>query len=171
MHPFHPRPLRRKDRGTSPEMAWELLKKGNYGTLAVTGDDGFPYAIPINYVVIGETIYLHTGKHGYMLDCIRRDSRVCFSVVPSARLIADHATEVYESVLVFGQAEVTQDPQERQAVLEALLYQLGSVSRELGEAYLAKNSHRTGIVRITPLHISGKSHPNYVPIQERLKTP
>lgn len=168
---FQTRPLRRKDRAVTTEEAWEILKRGNYGTLAVTGDGGFPYAIPINYVLLGDMLYLHTGKQGHMLDCIQRDSRVCFSVVPFAQLVPDHATEIYESAIVFGEAAIVEDPQERQAVLEALVYQLGTLSQELGEAYLAKNAHRTNLIRITPLHISGKSYRNYIPIQDRLKTP
>ncbi|MCI8414814.1 MAG: pyridoxamine 5'-phosphate oxidase family protein [Ruminiclostridium sp.] len=163
------RPLRRKDRAVSPEAAWALLEKGHYGTLAVTGDDGFPYAVPINYVLVDGEICLHTGKQGYLLDCIRRDRRVCFSVVPMARLIPEHVTEVYESVLVFGEARVAEDPQDRQKILRALTFRLGTAPQDIGEAYLEKNGPRTTLIRIKPLHISGKSHPSYVPIEERLK--
>ena len=31
----------------------ELLKKGDHGTLAVQGDDGYPYATPVNYILVG----------------------------------------------------------------------------------------------------------------------
>ena len=37
----------------------ELLKKGDHGTLAVQGDDGYPYATPVNYILVGDKLYLH----------------------------------------------------------------------------------------------------------------
>lgn len=30
----------------------ELLKRGDHGTLSVQGDDGYPYATPVNYIVV-----------------------------------------------------------------------------------------------------------------------
>ena len=30
-----------------------ILKKGDHGTLSVQGDDGYPYATPINYIICG----------------------------------------------------------------------------------------------------------------------
>ena len=30
----------------------ELLKRGDHGILSVQGDDGYPYATPVNYIVV-----------------------------------------------------------------------------------------------------------------------
>lgn len=43
------RPLRRKKRAISDEAARELLSACKRGVFAVNGDDGYPYAIPVNY--------------------------------------------------------------------------------------------------------------------------
>ena len=42
------RELRRKKREISTEAAKQLLKIERRGILAVTGEDGYPYAIPLN---------------------------------------------------------------------------------------------------------------------------
>ncbi|MBD9039491.1 MAG: pyridoxamine 5'-phosphate oxidase family protein, partial [Collinsella aerofaciens] len=42
------RPLRRKKRAISDEAARELLSACKRGVFAVNGDDGYPYAIPVN---------------------------------------------------------------------------------------------------------------------------
>ncbi|MEE0262823.1 MAG: pyridoxamine 5'-phosphate oxidase family protein, partial [Collinsella sp.] len=43
------RPLRRKKRAITDEEARELLATCKRGVFAVNGDDGYPYAIPVNY--------------------------------------------------------------------------------------------------------------------------
>lgn len=40
----------RKKNEIDTDAAKELLLSGRRGVLAVNGDDGYPYAIPINYV-------------------------------------------------------------------------------------------------------------------------
>ncbi|MDE6768489.1 MAG: pyridoxamine 5'-phosphate oxidase family protein, partial [Muribaculaceae bacterium] len=41
------------------EEAKEILYDGRECVIAVSGDDDYPYAVPINYVYDGEHIYLH----------------------------------------------------------------------------------------------------------------
>ena len=43
------RPLRRKKRAITDQEARELLVNCKRGIFAVNGDDGYPYAIPVNY--------------------------------------------------------------------------------------------------------------------------
>ena len=44
------RKVRKKVNKISVELAKDLVKKSRRGILAVNGDDGYPYAIPINYL-------------------------------------------------------------------------------------------------------------------------
>lgn len=43
------RPIKKKKSELSTEATKELLRNSRRGVLAVNGDDGYPYAIPINY--------------------------------------------------------------------------------------------------------------------------
>ena len=43
--------MRRKDRERDEAFAWEVLKAAPYATLAMTGQDGAPYCVPVNHVV------------------------------------------------------------------------------------------------------------------------
>ena len=58
------RPLRRKKRAITDEEARELLATCKRGVFAVNGDDGYPYAIPVNYFFDDEhdKIYFHGAK-------------------------------------------------------------------------------------------------------------
>ena len=86
------RPMRRKDRQFSAADARAILAKGTHGVLSVVGDGGWPYAVPMNYTVMGTQIYLHCARAGYKLDAIARDDRVCFTVVTQAQVIPAHIT-------------------------------------------------------------------------------
>ena len=37
--------MRRKDRETTEERAYEILKNGEYGILSTIGEDGYPYQL------------------------------------------------------------------------------------------------------------------------------
>ena len=58
------RKMRRiEKRGISNDAALELLRKGKRGVLAVSGDNGYPYAIPINFYFDESAmkIYFHSA--------------------------------------------------------------------------------------------------------------
>ena len=76
------RPLRRKKRAITDEEARELLATCKRGVFAVNGDDGYPYAIPVNYFFDAEhnKIYFHGAKAGHKVDALKRDDKVCFTV-------------------------------------------------------------------------------------------
>ena len=117
------KPMHRKDRQLSQEEAWQALAQGSHGVLCLVGEDGWPYGVPMNYVLLDGSLYLHCARSGYKLEAIARDERVCFTVVTQARLIPEHITTLYESVMVLGRAHVVEHPHEHDAALAALWVQ------------------------------------------------
>ena len=164
-------PMRRKDRQLSAADARAILAKGTHGVLSVVGDGGWPYAVPMNYTVMGTQIYLHCARAGYKLDAIARDDRVCFTVVTQAQVIPAHITTLYESVVVLGRAQVVTAEEERLAALGSLIDTLGDVTPEIKAQYLAKKAKNTTLLRIQPLQITGKASRSYVPVTQRMAGP
>lgn len=76
------RAIRKKKNEIDAEAAKALLRSGRRGVLAVNGDDGYPYAIPINYVYDGDArkIYFHGARAGHKVDALRACDKVCFTV-------------------------------------------------------------------------------------------
>ena len=76
------RESRRKSQETTKEECIRILKEGQRGVLAMIGDGGFPYAIPVNYYYDASDgcIYIHCGKHGHKIDAINACDKVCFTV-------------------------------------------------------------------------------------------
>ena len=76
------REIRRKNHEINIDDAKALLQSGRRGVLAVNGDDGYPYAIPINYIYDADAgkIYFHGAKAGHKVDSLRACDKVCFTI-------------------------------------------------------------------------------------------
>ena len=76
------RTIRKKKNEISIDTAKTLLRSSRRGVLAVNGDNGYPYAIPINYVYDDDAqkIYFHGARAGHKVDALRACDKVCFTV-------------------------------------------------------------------------------------------
>lgn len=75
------RPVRKSKNALGEEATKEILRSARRGVLAVNGDGGYPYAIPINYLYDEEAgkIYFHGAKAGHKADSINKCDKVCFT--------------------------------------------------------------------------------------------
>ena len=103
------REMRRKNCVISKETAEKILREGDYGVLALSGDDGYCYAVPINYAVEGNKIYFHSAKVGHKLDAIRNNDKVSFCVVDRHEVIAEEFTTYFSSAIAFGRIRIVED--------------------------------------------------------------
>ncbi len=108
------RPMRRKNKEISIELAKDLLKTSRRGVLAVNGDDGYPYAIPINYIYdeAAGKIYFHGAKAGHKYDSIKADDKVCFTVYGNESIKKEAWAPFMQSVVVFGRCRMIPDGEE-----------------------------------------------------------
>ena len=86
---------------------WEckrILNQELRGVLAVLGDNGYPYALPINYYFDEENnkIYFHSGKTGHKLESIEKCNKVSFCVYDKGEKKENHWSLNVKSVIVFG---------------------------------------------------------------------
>ena len=65
------RAMRRKRQQLSKEESISILQKSTAGTLALLGDGGYPYAVPISYVYADGKLYFHSALSGHKVDAIR----------------------------------------------------------------------------------------------------
>lgn len=151
--------MNRPERQMAGGDALRLLKQGTHGVLSVADETGAPYGVPLNYF-FSETdnaLFFHCAKTGRKLDCIRRNSRVSFTVVGRADIDADRFTTRYESVIVTGRASVVEDGREVRLRLTQLCEALAPVSprrEEVIEKYLPK----TAVVRVDIASFTGKAN-------------
>ena len=150
------RPMRRSKQALPDEEIQRILESCTDGVLAVAGDDGFPYAVPLNYVLADRTVYFHTAKEGHKVDAIRREPKVTFTVVEKRDIVEAELTTYFRSVIVFGNARIVTDPKEHQKALLALSNRLcPSASERVLAEELATSTH-CYTVAIDILHATGK---------------
>lgn len=80
-----------------PEFFNEVFSKADELFLALN-NNGFPYLIPLNFVRLGERLYLHSALEGVKLDLIRKDGRAAFSLTADVRIDREKSTTYYKSV-------------------------------------------------------------------------
>lgn len=106
------REMRRNKQQLSFEECEEILKKSTAGVLAVSGDDGYPYAVPLSYVYCDNKIYFHSAKSGHKIDGIKNNSKVSFCVIAKDEIIPEKFTTYFRSVIVFGKARILESMDE-----------------------------------------------------------
>lgn len=82
------RPVRRSKQQLPHEEALAILQEGSTGILALSGDDGYPYLVPLNYLYVVADgpealgkVYFHSAKAGHKIDAIERDPKASFCVI------------------------------------------------------------------------------------------
>ena len=105
------RDLTRKKQKLSTVECKEILKQEVRGVLAVNGDDGYPYALPINFYFEEESnrIYFHSGKVGHKLDAIAKSDKVSFCVYDKGYHKDGHWSLNIKSVIIFGRIHIVDD--------------------------------------------------------------
>ena len=149
------REMRRKRQSLPTEECVAILEMMTSGTLALHGDNGYPYAVPISYVYANGKIYFHSAVTGHKVDAILRDDKVSFCVVERDEIRPAEFTTYFRSVIVFGKARILTDENKKQLALRLLAdkYSHGEAGME---AEIAKDFNYLLMVEITPDHMTGK---------------
>ena len=80
------RKMRRARQALNEADTRAILKEGITAVLALAGEDGYPYALPVNYVFDGSAVYFHCARSGYKLECIARCDKASMCVVAQGRI-------------------------------------------------------------------------------------
>ena len=147
------RPMRRFKQAVSEEDCRALLQKARRGVLAVNGDNGYPYAVPMNFYFDEEkgSIFFHCAREGHKLDAMLRDEKVCFTVFGGDVKRDDWAWYV-TSVVVFGEAQLVTGEAEKNALLRALAKKFFSARGGHGSRYGAQRRPGAGGGNQNPPH-------------------
>ncbi|MGN1346937.1 MAG: pyridoxamine 5'-phosphate oxidase family protein [Eubacteriales bacterium] len=149
--------MKRIERQIPDEESRAVLERGRTGVLAVHGDDGYPYTVPLNYAFAGDKLYFHCAYTGHKMDAITRDAKVSFCVVDHDEVAAEKFTTKYRSVIAFGRAAVVEDPAEKHAALRLLTDKYSpAVPADAAEQKITAGLARVCVVCITIEHLTGK---------------
>lgn len=105
------RELTRKKQQLSDGECKEILKQELRGVLALSGDGGYPYALPINFYFDEKNnrLYFHSGKLGHKMDAIAKCNKVSFCVYDKGYHKDGHWSLNIKSVIIFGRIHMVND--------------------------------------------------------------
>lgn len=150
------RPMRRNRQQLSREECERILNRCTSGVLALTGDGGYPYAVPLSYVYANGAIIFHSAVQGHKVDAIRRDSRCSFCVIEQDEIKPAEFTTYFRSVIAFGRISILETADEKVQALR-LLGRRYSPGDEPGLQHeIDKSLDHVLLLRLDIEHLSGK---------------
>ncbi len=150
------REMRRKKQLLSNDETIEILKKHTAGVLGVSGDDGYPYTVPISYVYKDGRLFFHCAKDGHKMDGIARNEKVSFCVIDQNEIVQEKVTTFFRSVIVFGRAKVLTGDDERRDALESLGVKYAPNFMEDVQKEITRDWNRVCVVAVEIDHMTGK---------------
>ena len=148
--------MRRKKQALSAEETTAVLERCSAGTLAVLGDGGYPYAVPLSYVYRDGRLYFHCARAGHKLDAVRACDKASFCVIDKDEVLPEKFTTKYRSAIAFGRVREVTDPGEMETIMRHLA---GKYAPQEGEEAFQNEMRCSGALCVLAFdieHLSGK---------------
>ena len=151
------RPIRRTKRAIPEEAAKDLLQNEKRGIFAVNGDDGYPFAIPVNYFYDREEnkIYFHGARAGHKVDALKKSDKICFTVYGNTRYEEGDWAPYTQSVVAFGRCRMVEDPVLTDRKVRELAMKYYPNVEEV-DAEMERDGKAVLLYEITIEHLTGK---------------
>lgn len=143
----------------------EFLSQEHVGRVCSIDKDGFPQAIPMNFVFLNGAIYMHSHTRGEKLENIKSNSKVGFEVDREIEFLpsyfthptdASQADTLYISVVIKGIGTIVSDKNEKTLALNGLMekYQPEGDYERLTQDMDVVNE--VAVIKIIPQTMRGK---------------
>lgn len=150
------REMRRSRQLLTKEETEAIFRRGTSGVLAVQGDDGYPYAVPLSYYYADSKLYFHSATSGHKVDAVKNYDKASFCVIDQDEIVPEKFTTYFRSAIAFGRVRIMTDSDEILKVIDRLALKYSpdesdeerkkEIEREIGSMYLIELSieHMTG---------------------------
>ena len=150
------REMRRKRQQLSDEESVGILQKVTSGTLALLGDNDYPYAVPISYVYYDGKLYFHSALSGHKVDAIRQCDKASFCVIEQDDVQPEKYTTFFRSVIAFGRIHIIEDETEKLEMARMLGNRYNPNNDESLQKELESGLSRMLMIRFDIEHMTGK---------------
>ncbi len=139
----------------------EILEKGTSGVLALSGENGYPYAVPLSYVYADRKIFFHSALTGHKIDAMRNSPKASFCVIGCDEILPEKYTTKYKSVIVFGRIRIISERDEKISAAEKLGEKYNPNDPKGLEEEIKGGIDRMLILELVPDLITGKEGIEY----------
>lgn len=151
------REMRRKKQALPEPECFAVLDRNTAGVLALSGDGGYPYAVPLSYVYHEGRLYFHCAKAGHKLDAIARNPKGSFCVIGQDQMVPAEYTSYFRSVIAFGTLRVLEDAGEIRRAIQVLSDRYAPLEPpERRDAMIDRELAALCILEMTVEHLTGK---------------
>ncbi len=153
------RAMRKNEQAMSRAACEAVLDRATAGVLAVTGDAGYPYAVPLSFVRAGPCLLFHGAARGHKLDAIAQNDKVSFCVIDADHVVAEAFTTHFRSVIVFGRARMLTQAAEKLRAMQLLVEKYAPRKTDEVDRAFAGAGDKLVVVEMTIEHMTGKESP------------
>lgn len=150
------REMRRKGQLLPENEAVEILKSATSGTLALMGDDGYPYAVPMSHFYRNGKLYFHCAAQGHKIDAVRRCEKASFCVIEQDEVHPEKFTTFFRSVIAFGRIRIMENMEEKIEALRALSDRFSPGLIEQREKEIGESIGHMCVLEMEIEHMTGK---------------
>lgn len=150
------REMRRKNQQLAEEQSVEILEKATSGVLALSGENGYPYAVPLSFVYSNGSLFFHCAAVGNKIDAIKNNNKASFCVIAKDDIVPERYTTHYKSVIAFGNIEILTDEAEKRNALSLVAKKYSPSDEEGREKEIESTIGRVCILKMKVEHLTGK---------------
>jgi nitroimidazol reductase NimA-like FMN-containing flavoprotein (pyridoxamine 5'-phosphate oxidase superfamily) len=151
------REMRRKKQLLSESETIEILQSCTSGVLAVTGDNDYPYAVPLSFAYKDGKLFFHFAKAGHKIDGIKKNNKVSFCVIKTDDVIQKTFTTHFRSAIVFGRVRILTEDSEKKYALECLVEKYSPDYITEGQSEIEHDWNRVCVAEVQIEHMTGKA--------------
>ena len=143
----------------------KFLSEESTGRISCIDKEGFPQIIPMNFVFLDNSVYMHSHIRGEKIENIKRNSKVGFEVDRNLEFLPSYfsdpddaslADTLYISVVIKGEAILVEDKKEKILALNGLMKKYQPEGRYIPMREDMDVLDATAVIKVTPKEMNGK---------------
>ena len=139
----------------------QVIDNCQSAVLCTNGSDGYPYGTPVNFIRIGNSIFIHGREQGTKISNVLRDSKCSMTFYEdhgfesTGSTICDVET-IFRSAIVYGRMKPVTDYETKARALRMLSRKL---MPDVSDTYIVPSRvDRTGVFELRIEMMTGKYH-------------
>lgn len=150
-------PMRRKRQLLTNEETVAIFEAATAGVLAITDQDGYPYAVPLSFAYEDGSLFFHSSTAGHKLDAVKHCDKASFCVIADDDVIQETFTTHFRSAIAFGRIGVLIDDERKRHALRLLAQKYSPDFLEAADAEIDGSWDRTCALEMTIEEMTGKA--------------
>lgn len=139
----------------------DVLRNAQVGRIATYNENGYPYVVPVHFVVYEEKVYIHGLIKGQKISNLLKNDKVGFEVDEMGAIVPNYENSCgtntkYRSVIILGTARMVEEADRKEEILHAIVIKYTPQLSHLN--FPEKMMQSTSIIEITPVETTGKYH-------------